>query len=250
VGRDVIPPKDERAGIVTTSDGPDGLGGTLWRWTAHEPIDGTTSLVGVERQHGLVAGTRPCRRLLLDRPSPSGAGWPVDRQRQEGRDPERGTSRVEGNALKGEAQGRSGASRAGRIGGGRREGGIQTSDVARGGGGTRRHSSGSADPRLCRRASKPRRGSIAGRFVRRLRLASRRCDAGLQGHVSEGARKCMGGRRLASAERTARKTTTRRASKRRTGRAGTRTRPGLPGSRPRSTAKPHERPSRVAERRR
>jgi hypothetical protein len=43
-----------------------------------------------------------------------------------------------------------------------RQGGIQTSQVARGGGGTRRHSSDSAGPGLCRRAPKPRRGCIAG----------------------------------------------------------------------------------------
>lgn len=45
---------------------------------------------------------------------------------------------VEGKALKGEAQGRSGTYRAGRPGGGRREGGSQTPDMARVGGGIRR----------------------------------------------------------------------------------------------------------------
>jgi hypothetical protein len=80
--------------------------------------------------------------------------------------------------LKGEAHGRSGASRAGRTGGGRREGGSQTPDAARGGGGIRRHSSGSAGPRLCRRARKPRRGSTAGRVAR---PSGRWSDAAVRG---------------------------------------------------------------------
>jgi hypothetical protein len=136
VGRDVIPPKDERAGIVTTSDGPDGLGGTLWRGKAQEGIDGSTSLVGVERQHGLVAGTRPCRRLLLDRPSPSGGGSAGNVRRA--RTPRGAPLAHEGKTSKGQAHGRSGASRAGRIGGVRRDGGSQTPHAARGGEGIRR----------------------------------------------------------------------------------------------------------------
>jgi len=75
----------------------------------------------------------------------------------------RGTPPRRGQASKGEAHGRSGASRAGRDGGGSRDGGDQTSDVARGGSGEPAVHNGSAAPRPCRRARKLRRGSIGRR---------------------------------------------------------------------------------------
>jgi len=89
----------------------------------------------------------------------------------------------EGNALEGQAQGRSGASRAGRLDGVGRDGGTQTPDVARGGRGICRHNAcGSIEPRLCRRARKLRRGSIAGRVESLPPRGSGlgRCGAGLQ----------------------------------------------------------------------
>jgi hypothetical protein len=84
--------------------------------------------------------------------------------------------------LEGEAHGRSGASRAGRLDGGGRDGGTQTPDAARGDGGSRRlYASGSAGLRLCRRARKPRRGSIAGHVARRPSgcLVTLRCGAAM-----------------------------------------------------------------------
>jgi hypothetical protein len=165
VGRDVIPPEDERAGIVTTSDGPGGWGEDSEGGKPRKASTVGFSFGSTRRQHGLVAGTRPCRR-----PDPlvslRGARAAGDVRRE--RAPRGAPLAHEGNTLKGQAQGRSGASRAGRAGGVGREGGSQTPHVARGDGGSCRHiSCGSAWLRLCRRARKPRRGSIAGRVARR-----------------------------------------------------------------------------------
>jgi hypothetical protein len=68
--------------------------------------------------------------------SPSGGGSAGNVRRA--RTPRGAPLAHEGNTLKGQAHGRSGASRAGRIGGVRREGGSQTPHAARGGEGIRR----------------------------------------------------------------------------------------------------------------
>jgi hypothetical protein len=130
--------------------------------------------------------------------SPSGGGSAGNVKRA--RAPRGALLAHEENTLKGQAHGRSGASRAGRIGGGRREGGSQTPHVARGGGGIRRHhaglpvrdcvvghqSPGEAAPRDCH----------SRRFFG---VDGRRRVAGLQGYVFEGERKRMGGRTPAQA---------------------------------------------------
>jgi hypothetical protein len=90
--------------------------------------------VGVERS---IARTTPCRRRRPSRLRKEPAAGRT--KRQEGRGPERGTAATGNEALKGEAHGRSGASRAGRNGGGWREGGDQTPHALRGDGGIRRH---------------------------------------------------------------------------------------------------------------
>lgn len=137
--------------------------------------------------------------------------------------------------MKGEAQGRSGASRAGRGGGGRRDGGIQTLDASRGGGGIHRHKSGPPllDCVVGRRSS----GEVAP-FG--LPASCRRNDAGLLRWSSEEARKRTRGPDDFGRRRSGR-TRTRWASKRRTGRAEPMTALVRPDPSPWSAAKPHER---------
>jgi len=78
--------------------------------------------------------------------------------------PERGPDRCEENALKGEARGRSSLRKeARRVGGGRRDGGSQTPDVARRGAGSLAYER-IRRPGTCRGAPKPRRGSIVRRL--------------------------------------------------------------------------------------
>jgi len=79
--------------------------------------------------------------------------------------PERGPDRCEENALKGEARGRSSLrNEVRKVGGGRREGGNQTSDVARCEAGSLVHER-IRRPGMCRGAAKPRRGSIVRQLV-------------------------------------------------------------------------------------
>lgn len=125
------------------------------------------------------ARTRRENKALKAAVASSPPGEATDGNVRRARTPRGAPLAGEENALKGEAHGRSGATRAGRIGGGRREGGSQTSDVARGGGGIRRLSSGSAGPGLCRRARKLRRGSITGRVAHP--ATEWRCDAVVRG---------------------------------------------------------------------
>jgi hypothetical protein len=187
VGRDVIPPKGERAGIVTTSDRPDGWG----EGSVGEKLK-KASTAGFLRGSGGSTDSTRARGPEGGRARVTPLGGRGGRQRQEGKDPERGTSRVEGKALKGEAHGRSGASRAGRAGGGGREGGSQTSHAARGGGGIRRPRQ--ADPPawdcVVGRQSPGEEALRGGRPA--FGSAQRRRGAGLQEHVSEGARKRRG----------------------------------------------------------
>jgi hypothetical protein len=154
-------------------------------------------------------------------------------ERQDGKGPERGAA-VASDALKGEAQGRSGASCAGRVGGGRREGGSQTPDVARGGAGTRR-SYGSADPRLRRRAVKFRRGSIVRGAARLGGTVWACCDGPLKGRESAGGAPVGFGRPDVGS------VITRRAWKRRTGWAEPMSALIRSDASPWSAAKPHER---------
>lgn len=243
MGRDVIPPKDERAGIATTSDRPDGWGersggeNPRKASTARPPSWWSGDSTDSSREQGPVGGH--VIRPPLFREGRRGGG-----QRQEGRDPERGTHRDAGNALEGEAHGRSGALRAGRIGGGRgREGGSQTSHVARGGGGTRCHSSDSAGPGLCRRARKPRRGCIAGRVG--LPASAGAHDAAARGcwGMSLKRRRSAGGVavRLRPGGRLGRRTPEGRRNAARVGREPVSVL-AFQVRNPRSTTKPHERP--------
>jgi hypothetical protein len=136
-------------------------------------------------------------------------GRPAENVRRAGGS--RGLPPRTGETLKGEAQGRSGASRAGRSGGGGREGGSQTPDVTRGRAG-RLGSYGSTAPRTCRRARKAeerKHRAGAERLCGRVRGC---CDGPLKGRESAGGAPIGFGRSDVRSERT------RRASKRRTGR--------------------------------
>jgi len=132
-GRDVIPPKDERAGIVTTSDGPGG-----WGEGSGEVKPRKVSTAGLLRETGdstnssRERGPEGGRFRSL---SPRG-GRTAGNVRRAGT-PRGAPLAHEENTLEGQAHGRSGASRAGRIGGGRRAGGSQTPHAARGNGGIR-----------------------------------------------------------------------------------------------------------------
>jgi hypothetical protein len=171
-GRDVAPHEDERAGIVTTSDGPDG-----WGECSGGVKPRKASTAGLLRESGGSTDS-PRERGPAGgrRPLPSGRRTPGNVRRAGA--PRGVPIACEGKALKGEAHGRSGASCAGRVGGGSREGGSQTSDVARGGGGIRRQNQRVRRPGMCRRARKPRRGSIAGRSPDlRVGDATLRCGA-------------------------------------------------------------------------
>lgn len=112
------------------------------------------------------------------------------RERQEGRDSERGTHRVEGKALKGEAQERSGASRAGRPTGHAAKG---VPNPARGARATvgRPPIQRIRRSEMCCRARKPRRGSLVPLRVRsRTRIGD---DVGPRQRTSEGTRNAQGG---------------------------------------------------------
>jgi hypothetical protein len=120
--------------------------------------------------------------------------------------------------LEGEAHGRSGASRAGRTGGGSREGGSQTSHVARGGRGICRPWKADPPVRDCV-VGHETPGEAASRDESRVGLhgptagdAAVRgcCGMSLEGHESAGRAEM----RLRSRIRMARRTNTRRASKR------------------------------------
>jgi hypothetical protein len=93
-----IPPKDERAGIVTTSDGPgewgEGSEGEKPRKasTVGVPSRDADDSTDSSREEG-PGGGRSRSTLLRE-------GW-GGRQRQEGRDPERGTARARGERLGG-----------------------------------------------------------------------------------------------------------------------------------------------------
>lgn len=96
MGRDVIPPKDERAGIVTTSDDPggwgEGSGGAKPRKVStagflRDAGDSTNS----SREQGPEGGR--FRSIPL--------GGRFGRQRQEGKDSERSTARARGEHLEG-----------------------------------------------------------------------------------------------------------------------------------------------------
>mgnify|MGYP003572329962 FL=1 len=177
-GRDVIPPKDERAGIVTTSDRPGGWGedsgGAKPRKASTVgTLSGAPTPARTRRGNKALKAAAPARL-----PSGGRAAGNVRRARA----PRGAPLAHEGNTLKGQAQGRSGASRAGRAGGVRREGGSQTPHVARGDGGNRHQlSCGSTGPRVCRRARELRRGSIAGRVGQRPsgQWATLRCGAAM-----------------------------------------------------------------------
>jgi hypothetical protein len=137
-----------------------GRGGrTLWREQPQEGID-ATGPSGSVGQNELAPGSTPCSRPRSW--LPQGGREPVRNARRV-EAPERGPDRCEENALKGEARGRSSLRKeARRVGGGRREGGTQTPDVAR------RRVGRPARERVrrsgtCRGAQKPTRGSIVRR---------------------------------------------------------------------------------------
>jgi hypothetical protein len=173
------------------------------------------------------------------------SGGARGRQCQEGKDPERGTTRARGEHLGGSSPWtlRRFARREDRWWTSRRgypnpaRGTLQRRDPLL-------YSSGSAGPRLCRRAGKPRRGCIAGMVFRRLARA-RRSDAAVRGCRDmslKGHESARGADPRPSGREEVRRMNTRRASKRRTGRTETHSRPGSPGCGPRSATKPHERP--------
>jgi hypothetical protein len=190
VGRDVIPPKDERAGIVTTSEGPGG-----WGECSGEVNPRRVSTAGFLRDSGDCTDSSreqgPAGGRFRSVPPRGGCSAGNVRR---ARAPRGAPLAHEGNTLKGQAHGRSGASRAGRTGGGRREGGSQTPHAARGGEGIRRLR---ADPpvRDCVVGHQsPGEAASRDRHSRRFfGCDGRRRVAGLQGHVCEGERKRMEG---------------------------------------------------------
>jgi hypothetical protein len=116
-------------------------------------------------QNELDAGYEALKPLASRRSSRSAR---TPRERQEGRGSERSTRRREEKALKGEAHGRSGAlRRAGRDGGGGREGGPKPRTRHAGpGSGIPGPVSRVRRPGMCRRARKPRRGASSDVPVR------------------------------------------------------------------------------------
>ena len=181
--------------------------------------------VGAGRSSSRATPWRRPRAPLGSRKGVGGGTW----RRQEGRGPERGTAELGIKALKGEAHGRSGASRAGRDGGGRRDEGSQTPDAPRGRGGIRgRQKSGL--PFRDRVVGRESSGEVVPSGQPGLR--ARRDDAGLLRWTSEGARKRRRGPGGFGCRKPVR-TITRRASKRRTGGAepmSARVRTGVPGT--------------------
>ena len=215
----------------------------LWRGETQEGIDGSTTLVVVGRQHGHVVGTRPCRRPRSHARASFGRfGAEAGNVRRAGT-PKGAPIATWGTPWRAKPRD---APALCAPGGSVVEAAKEVSKP---------HTwHAAAGGPVVNQAAPPIRDCVVGHqspgeaalqdesVGRPSGRRSRRCGAGLQGHVFVEARKCMGGRRSASAGRTARKMTTRRAPERRTGRAGTSTCPGLPGLYPRSTTQPHERP--------
>jgi len=127
-GRDVVPLEGWEGRPRDYKRRPGRTGRTLWRGEAQGGSAGGPERVrtpSAPREQSPEGGRRVPKGI---RARTSGGQGPLE-----------GCRRARGHASKGEAHGRSGASRAGRVGGGRRDGGDQTPDVARGDGGIRPH---------------------------------------------------------------------------------------------------------------
>lgn len=192
-GRDVIPPKDERVGLATQSERPDG-----WRECSggEKPRQATT--VGPPSGAPTTERTRRVNDALkaTGRLPPTGAAVT---ETSRGKWPREGySSRPRGTPGRAKPMDAPVPSGTGRIGGGRREGGNQTSHATRGGGGIR-HPMRVRLSGTRRRARKPRRGSIAGRVASAFGRSADAAVRGCRGMSLEGHESARGAKRSASA---------------------------------------------------
>lgn len=214
------------------------MGGRLWRGEAQEGIDGRAA--SAARSGRTRCGNEALEAAALRAPPPGGARR--GNVRRAGA-PRGVPTASEGNALKGEAQGRSGASAPGGPMVGAARGG-ETPDVARGGRGTCRQRSGSIGPACVVGRESP--GEAAPRDGSRAGFGRRPCDGvvpGPGGTSLKGRESARGaspgfGRVVASEDESPQGVETPH------GADGTHGRPSPRGRCPRSATKPHERPPR------